>query len=44
MTKLGGTFPNKRKKQNQLIYEEIFVAPKMKEVEKLKKAEADRMD
>jgi hypothetical protein len=44
MSKLGGSFPNKKKKQNQLIYEEVFVAPKMKEVEKLKQAEADRME
>lgn len=37
-------FPNKRTVQNRLIYNEIFVLPKQKELEKLKQVQQDNLD
>lgn len=32
-------FPNKRQQQSMLMYNELFIAPKQKDLEKLKKSE-----
>lgn len=40
----GPFFPNKRQQQNLLIYNEIFVEPKKKELEMLKKIDDDNLE
>ncbi|CDW79135.1 tpr domain containing protein [Stylonychia lemnae] len=37
-------FPNKRSQQNKIIFNEVFVVPKQKELEKLKQMQEDHLD